>query len=75
VPLSVQSATGNAAQNILRAWTVLEVLSPVTFRAPADLAGRMGKVARFDRGLPWQNAAAKGRPASSFIFRLCLARF
>ncbi|MFT4055736.1 MAG: hypothetical protein QM681_14625 [Novosphingobium sp.] len=73
IPLPVQSEGGNAAQNILRAWTVLEVLSPATFRAPADLAGNdIRRVARFDRGLPWQDGAAKGPPGTRLYFQIVL---
>lgn len=72
-PLPLQSARGNAAQNILRAWTVLEVLSPATFRAPADLAGNDARrVARFDRGLPWRDGAAKGPPGTWLYFQIVL---
>jgi len=53
-PLAPGSTVANDPENILRAWTVLEVLSPASFRLPADLTGGDGRrVARFDRGLPW----------------------
>ena len=72
-PLSDQSAGGNVAQNILRTWTVLEVLSPATFRTPADLAGNdTRRVARFDRGLPWQGGTAKGPPGMRLYFQIVL---
>ncbi len=72
-PLSGLSAGGNVAQNILRTWTVLEVLSPATFRTPADLAGNEPRrVARFDRGLPWQGGTAKGPPGMRLYFQIVL---
>ncbi|SCW94765.1 Part of AAA domain-containing protein [Sphingobium faniae] len=71
--LPIQSTGGNAAQNILRVWTVLEVLSPATFRMPADLAGNdVRRVARFDRGLPWQDGPAKGPPGTRLYFQIVL---
>lgn len=72
-PLPIQSAGGNAAQNILRAWTVLEVLSPATFSTPADLAGNeVRRVALLDRGLPWQDGSAKGPPGMRLYFQIVL---
>jgi len=46
----------NNAQDILRAWTALEVLSPQGYRRETDLvAGDRKRIARFDEGqLPWE---------------------
>ena len=65
--------TTNEPQDILRAWTALEVLSPVPFRKPADLGGGdMRRVARFDRGLPWSGSPAKGPPRARLYFQIVL---
>lgn len=46
----------NAPENILRAWTALEVLSPQGYQRESELSGRDNKlVARFDEtDLPWE---------------------
>lgn len=72
-PLRERETIANDPQDILRAWTVLEVLSPATFRKPADLAGGdMRRIARFDRGLPWAGGAAKGPPGARLYFQIVL---
>lgn len=63
----------NDPGNIIRAWTVLEVLSPAAFRKPADLAGGdMRRIARFERGLPWDDGLAKGPPGKRLYFQIVL---
>lgn len=72
-PLPERETIANDPQDILRAWTVLEVLSPATFRKPADLAGGdMRRIARLDRGLPWAGGAAKGPPGARLYFQVLL---
>ncbi|KTT96642.1 DEAD/DEAH box helicase [Sphingomonas sanguinis] len=72
-PLPERETIANDPQDILRAWTVLEVLSPATFRKPADLAGGdMRRIARFDRGLPWAGGTAKGPPGARLYFQIVL---
>ncbi|WP_337185546.1 ATP-binding protein [Phenylobacterium sp.] len=72
-PLPGRASVTNAPQDILSAWTVLEVLSPATFRRPADLAGGdLRRVARFERGLPWAQGDAKGPPGARLYFQVVL---
>ncbi|WP_158913266.1 DEAD/DEAH box helicase [Caulobacter sp. S45] len=72
-PLPERETIANDPQDILRAWTVLEVLSPATFRKPADLAGGdVRRIARFDRGLPWADGTAKGPPGARLYFQIVL---
>lgn len=63
----------NAPQDILRAWTALEVLSPQGYKREADLAaGDNSKIARFDeRDLPW-NLGEKSRPKKRLYYELIL---
>lgn len=69
VSLPPRSTDPNDPQNILRAWTVLEVLSPASFKTPADLAAGDGRrVARFDKGLPWADGTAKSPPQYATLF-------
>jgi len=72
-PLPERREIANTPQDILRAWTALEVLSPSTFKRPADLAGDdMRRIARFDRGLPWSDGKAKGPPGARLYFQIVL---
>jgi hypothetical protein len=63
----------NAPQDILRAWTALEVLSPQGYKREADLAaGDNSKIARFDeKDLPW-NLGEKSRPKKRLYYELIL---
>ncbi|WP_374943110.1 helicase [Sphingomonas sp.] len=71
-PLPLRETIANDPQDILRAWTVMEVLSPSTFTTPAKLAGDPRHVARFDRGLPWAGGVAKGPPGTRLYFQVVL---
>jgi hypothetical protein len=72
-PLRPISTAANDPENILRAWTVLEVLSPASFRTPADLAGGDGRrVARFDRGLPWEGGPGRAPHGMRLYFQIVL---
>nr|WP_306264986.1 AAA domain-containing protein [Pararhizobium sp. IMCC3301] len=61
------------AQNILRAWTALEVLSPQAYRRETDLvSGDRSRIARFDEGLlPWA-VGEKSRPKKRLYYELIL---
>ncbi len=63
----------NDAQDILRAWTALEVLSPQGYRRETDLvAGDRKKIARFDEApLPWE-AGEKSLPKKRLYYELIL---
>ena len=63
----------NVAQNILRAWTALEVLSPQGYRREIDLvAGDRKKIARFeDTPLPWE-LGEKSLPKKRLYYELIL---
>lgn len=72
-PLPERTSLANEPQDILSAWTALEVLSPTTFRKPADLAGGdLRRIARFERGLPWARGGAKGPAGARLYFQIVL---
>lgn len=63
----------NDPLDILSAWTVLEVLSPVTFTRPAQLAGGdMRAVAKLGSALPWEGAGEKARPGTRLMYQIVL---
>ncbi|GAB4369647.1 MAG: hypothetical protein Kow00114_29530 [Kiloniellaceae bacterium] len=63
----------NAAQDILRTWTALEVLSPQGYRRETDLApGDKSRIARFDESdLPWE-LGERSRPKKRLYYELIL---
>jgi len=69
----LKPAITNEAQNILRSWTALEVLSPQSFRREVDLvAGEKDRIARLDREtLPWEKGE-KARPKKRLYYELIL---
>lgn len=71
--LGPKPSVENAPQDILRAWTALEVLSPQGFKRESDLtAGDNSRIARFDeRDLPW-NLGEKSRPKKRLYYELIL---
>jgi hypothetical protein len=72
-PLPTRGAVTNDPQDILRMWTVLEVLSPSTFKKPADLAGGdLRNVARFSPTLPWEEGKAKAPAGRRLYFQIVL---
>jgi hypothetical protein len=64
----------SAPENVLDAWTALEVLSPPSFRRPEELAGGDRRaVAALDRGiLPWEGAGEHARPKTRLYYQLVL---
>lgn len=67
--------TSNSANNILAAWTALEVLSPQTFRQPKDLAsnGDPRLIVSFDKGrLPWEGGGEKSRPNYRLYYQVVI---
>ncbi len=68
-----RDAVANAPEDILRAWTAMEVLSPTTFQKPEDLAaGDPRRVARLDRGLPWADGPAPVAKDKRLYFQIVL---
>ena len=63
----------NSPQDILRAWTALEVLSPQGYKREADLAaGDKSRIARFDESdLPWE-LGERSRPKKRLYYELIL---
>lgn len=63
----------NDPENILRAWTALEVLSPQGYRRETDLvAGDKLRIARFEEGdLPWERNE-RSRPKKRLYYELIL---
>mgnify|MGYP003648484402 FL=1 len=70
---SLSPPVTNTPENILRAWTALEVLSPQSFRRETDLAaGEKSRIARFDNEpLPW-TTGEKSRPNKRLYYELIL---
>ncbi len=63
----------SAPEQILDAWTALEVLSPQTFRRPEDLAsGDRARVAWLEHRLPWEGAGEKSRPRCKLYYQVVL---
>lgn len=55
-PADTPPKISNEAGNILSSWTAIEILSPQSYKHPQDLvSGDYKKVAKFDKGLPWEN--------------------
>lgn len=77
VPATVKKtpkpAVTNHPENILRAWTALEVLSPQGYRRETDLvAGDRSRIARLENGpLPWE-IGEKSRPKKRLYYELIL---
>jgi hypothetical protein len=83
-PRSVQTPSGrtfgevarpitNTPANILKTWFALEVLSPATFRRPADLAGAGGSVAYLKQGTtPWAGIGQKAKPGTLLFYHVIL---
>jgi len=62
----------NAPENILQAWTALEVLSPPSFVRPEQLAGGDRRhIAQLDRGLPWERGD-KAKPGTRVYYQIVL---
>ncbi|OVZ66340.1 hypothetical protein CDO46_01160 [Pigmentiphaga sp. NML030171] len=64
----------NWPDDILTAWTAMEVLSPPSYRRPEDLAGGdKYRIAQFNRGaLPWENGGERSRPNQRLYYQLIL---
>ena len=64
----------NRTTDILDSWSALEVLSPQTFRRPADLAGGMANnIVSISNGqLPWANGPARSRPNFRVYYHIVL---
>lgn len=63
------------AEDVLSAWTALEVLSPATYRKPEDLAqGDHRLIAKLAAGhpLPWAGEGEKSRPKKRLFYHVVL---
>lgn len=61
------------AEDVLSAWTALEVLSPVTYRKPVDMAdGDARRIALLDGGLPWRPPSEKAKPNKQLFYQIVL---
>lgn len=63
------------AEDVLSAWTALEVLSPATYRKPEDLAqGDRWLIAKLGAGrpLPWMGEGEKSRPKKRLFYHVVL---
>lgn len=70
--LGPKPAITNDPQNILRAWTALEVLAPQGFRREIDLVGGdKYRIAYIDRELPWEKGE-RSRPKKRLYYELIL---
>lgn len=61
-------------ESVLDAWTVLEVLSPKSFRHPEDIAGgdRQRLADLSDGELPWSGAGEPGKPSFNLYYQVVL---
>ena len=69
------TAYQNKPEEILSAWTALEVLSPQTYRKPSDLTdGDERRIARFDGRLwlPWEGKGEKARKNTQLFYHIML---
>lgn len=72
-PIDPLSDPDNQAQNILSAWTALEVLSPQTFKKPQDLVnGDLKLVAKLEKGLPWENGGEHAPSGAKLYYQVVL---
>lgn len=71
---SQESTLINDAQNVLRAWTALEVLSPQSFKKPEDLvSGERNRIFRIQgKNLPWLSGQEKSRPNQRLYYQIIL---
>ncbi|WP_417275099.1 DEAD/DEAH box helicase [Celeribacter halophilus] len=71
--LGLKPSVKNSPQDILCAWTALEVLSPQRYKREAELtAGDTSRIARFDeRDLPWE-LGERSRPKKRLYYELIL---
>ncbi|MCP4738656.1 MAG: ATP-binding domain-containing protein [Bosea sp.] len=68
-------AYGDRPDDILSAWTALEVLSPFTYAKPSDLVeGDERRIARIADQLfmPWANGGEKARPSTQLFYHIVL---
>jgi ABC-type polysaccharide/polyol phosphate transport system, ATPase component len=61
----------NMPEQVLSAWTALEVLSPPTFTRPEDLASKRWDVAELGPELPWERGE-KSRPSFRLYYQVIL---
>ena len=67
-----EKPVANDPEDILRAWTALEVLSPPSFVRPEQLAGGDRRyIAQLDRGLPWERGE-KAKPGTRVYYQIVL---
>ncbi|WP_264048933.1 DEAD/DEAH box helicase [Methylobacterium flocculans] len=60
-------------EDILSAWTALEVLSPMTYRKPADMAdGDQRRIADITQSMPWQPPGERARPQKQLFYQVVL---
>jgi hypothetical protein len=71
---SPRPSIDNKPDDILLAWTAMEVLSPPSFRKPEDLAGGdRYRIATFkDGALPWEGGGEKSRPSQRLYYQIIL---
>ncbi len=60
-------------EDILSAWTALEVLSPMTYRKPSDMAdGEQRRIADITGSLPWRPPGEGSRPGKQLFYQVVL---
>jgi len=70
--LSMPVTKQNSPENILGAWTALEVLSPQSYKRPEDLVTGEGSIAWLETGLPWAGEGEKSRPKKRLYYHVVL---
>ncbi|WP_375331006.1 AAA domain-containing protein [Candidatus Tisiphia endosymbiont of Oplodontha viridula] len=69
----MKKLTTQEACNVLSAWTVLEILTPQTFKKPEDLVGGNQKlIASLDSTLPWENGGEKVPSKFTLFYQIVL---
>ena len=72
LPSFSPSVKANDARAILAAWTVIEALSPQSYKRPEDMAtGDRSRVALLERGVPW-GPNARSKPNHRLYFEVVL---
>jgi len=63
----------NFAEDVLGAWSALEVLSPTTFKRRAELAGNIAQnIVSIGPEVPWQSGSARSKPNFKVYFHIIL---
>ncbi|BAQ49431.1 hypothetical protein Maq22A_1p36070 (plasmid) [Methylobacterium aquaticum] len=72
-PRSPPPPVRDRPEDVLSAWTALEVLSPMTYRKPADMAdGDQKRIASLAEAMPWQPPGERSKPKKQLFYQVVL---